>query len=240
MVQLHLCARESSGASEICQFGLLETGLDREAPIVHGEVLPAQQPLSGRSEVVGQGVAIDIDGHDGTAGGFAEAAQQFNDALVGEVVEEERGEDEVEAAGCEGKMEGVAGNARGIGGFQVQRTLVQADDAGMGIRATDDRGHVAGRGADIEEREAFVLTDEARQHAAQNEVPSEIAVDPDQVAKTTARQIRLGSIHQFSAENTPIATWHPHCVGIPVTFMIGERKRWPPVIRWGACIVVIF
>lgn len=144
---------EAGLAGQLGELVAAEGGGDGDGTVVERQGVPTEQGPRGGQKAVGKPMAFQVLNNQGAAGGGGEAAEELDDLGVGEVVEEEAGVDEVDRA--DGQAEGVADDFGRGGAGEVAVLEVEADDGGAGEVALDDAAHVAGGGADVEERESI-------------------------------------------------------------------------------------
>jgi hypothetical protein len=150
---------QAGGLGELGEFLFGKGGGDGDGAVVQGDGVPTEDVAGGGEEPVGENMAAEILDDEGTAGDAGEFGEEFHHLLVGEVMEEEAGVDEVDLA--DGQGEGIADDAGRGGLVEVAAEAIETDDGGVGKVALDDAAHVAGGGADVEEGEALIGLDEA-------------------------------------------------------------------------------
>ena len=85
-VRPNASARQSRLLRQPKQFVPLEGGLHGHRPIVHRDVVPAEEPAGGGHEMKREGPALEIDGQDAAASNSAKTRQQLNYLFIRKVV----------------------------------------------------------------------------------------------------------------------------------------------------------
>ncbi len=200
---------EAGAESKGEQFLFLERGAHRDRAIVERDIMPAEEPFGGGDEVVGERTAFKVDGEHCAAGHGPKIAEELNYLLIGEVMQEERAENEVEAARGEGQQKRVGCQLGLRGFFEVDAFIIQRRYGGAGIAAPEDGAHVTRCCPDVEHREAIVRgMDKFGHDAPQDGMAAEIAVDTDEVAKIVTRHLRTGMVQQFGHNDALVTNRH--------------------------------
>ena len=101
--------------------------------------------------MIGQRTTIEIDGQHSAASQAAETAEKVHDLVIGEVMQEQRAEHEIETCRAERQTERV-GHQLGSGGLsQVLALVIERSYLSARITAPDGRAHVARSGTDVED-----------------------------------------------------------------------------------------
>lgn len=190
---------EPSGGGKAAEFGGSEGGVDRSGAVGDGEGMPAKERCRGAEEPLGAGVAVKINSDEGAAGDGGKGAEQGDDGIVGEMMEEEGAEDVVDGGGSEGEAEGVGNEHWGRSGGEVARQTIGTKDGGAGEGGADEAGMIAGGGADIEEGEACGGMEVVKQLAGDG-MPAEVAVDADNIGKVASGDRRRGGVQAFGGD----------------------------------------
>ncbi len=197
--------RKAGADGEGGEFGGTEGGFDGNGAVVDHKTVPAEEPAGGGQEVVGEGMALEVLNDDGPTSAKGHVPEQVDNLGVGEVVQEERAVNDVEAGGAEGQGKGIGLDAGRRGVAEVAGLPVEAGDAGVGIGLANGAGLVAGGGADIEEGEGVAWGVEFGETLPHDAMAAEPTIQPGELAEILVG-LPIGSVVQeFALEDAPAA-----------------------------------
>jgi hypothetical protein len=147
------------GPHQGCEFFGPESRGDGKRTIANGEVAPPENPTCPGQKAVGEAVPFDVHDDEAAAGKPVQAADQFDDKFIREVVKERRAQHEIEGLCAERKAESIGRNPRARGLAHVNFLNVERSYGGVPKAPADATSHIPGSGGGIQNREMFAGVD---------------------------------------------------------------------------------
>ena len=218
-----MCRGQSCLTCQRCELVQLETRAYGDDAVVYGQWVPAKQPLRGDERAGGQRPALQIDSQNCPPRDSSEGAQQGDDALILEVVQEQGTEDDVDAALVEGERESVANHARRFRHGGMNRVEIERSDRSARERPADGIAHVTGAAADVEDGERFSGMRYFADQPPGDAVPAGKVVDARQIAQALPGIVVGRGIEKLRLDNA--LREPPHLDMVTGEFMAADERR---------------
>jgi len=155
------------------KFSGRKCGTDTGGAIGESNRVPAEEGARQREEVLGEPSAVEVNADDGMARDAGTGSKPEYDLVVGEVMEEEGTDDDIETRVGEGEREGIGDNL-GMGSVgEVSREAVERDGA-VAEALLDGTGSPAVARGDIQDG---VRVGQACELGVENALPAKPAID---------------------------------------------------------------
>src|ERR1700680_4803441 len=114
---------------------LLKRRAHRDRAVIERDVVPAEEPLGGGDEAISERPTLQVDREHRAARHRMEVAKQLHHLVVGEVMQEKRAEDKIEAARGEGQQKRVGGQLGMRSVLQMNALAIERRDGSAWIAA---------------------------------------------------------------------------------------------------------